>query len=198
MGLDQNTFVITNAAFTKTVGGKSVVYFPSATRAGKESVGLKLKPSQGLVAVPAVAVDDYVTKHAIKKVDVMLVDTEGNDANVLYGAAKTLEVHKPSYVIFEYHRVLPWRTMRLKNVIDYMDRMNYDCYWAHDKAMLFQITKCWNNFYSTHIWSNIACHNRDDKLLTEIMQRFAKESVGRTESSVSSTLSRIAVTARTS
>ena len=60
--------------------------------------------TKGLVPVPAISVDKYVANFAVEKVDILLIDTEGNDANVLYGASRTLRAHKPFYVIFEYHK----------------------------------------------------------------------------------------------
>ena len=157
-------------------GTKPFVYFPKDSRPGKESIGLREMRTKGLVPVPAISVDKYVANFAVEKVDILLIDTEGNDANVLYGASRTLRAHKPFYVIFEYHKVLPWRLMKLKSLIDYMDDMKYECYWAHNKGMLFQITHCWHPHYDTHTWSNIACYHRSDKLMADIMRHISRES----------------------
>ena len=76
----------------------------------------------------------------------ILVDTEGNDAPVLFGAATTLATGLCEYVEFEYSDRGAWATTRLQQVVDYMGRFGFDCFWAGRKK-LWRVTGCFDRSY---------------------------------------------------
>ena len=111
--------------------------------------------------VEVLTVDGLVEKYKLSQVDVLKVDTEGNDPLVLIGAVKTLARMRPSYVAFENHGVGHWKVYALKDVIDYLDGLRYDCFWAANSGELIRLTSCWAEEYSKYKrWSNVVCHHR--------------------------------------
>ena len=131
--------------------------FPNA-RAGTENLGLDIEGQRKSVMVNVTTVDQLFGK---TKVDMLLVDTEGNDPLVLLGASKVLR--RVSYLEFENHGVGEWKTFKLRTIIDYLDNFDFDCWWATESGTLVRITRCWHKDYaSVKTWSNIACAKRFD------------------------------------
>ena len=91
--------------------------------------------------------------------DIMTVDTEGSDALVLLGAAKTLASGHVGYLEFEYHAIGPWARRALSDVIAYLDNLAFDCWWA-GQGQTFRITGCWDSSYEQHEWANVVCAHR--------------------------------------
>ena len=102
---------------------------------------------------------------ALDKVDILSIDTEGTDPHVIFAGTETLK--KTRYLEFEVHRDLegtPWATTTLQSVIEFLDNLQFDCFWASGKGELFKITQCWNEQYEadSHCWSNVVCVKRGD------------------------------------
>mmetsp|Transcript_43834 Transcript_43834/g.99082 ORF Transcript_43834/g.99082 Transcript_43834/m.99082 type:complete len:351 (-) Transcript_43834:199-1251(-) len=118
------------------------------------------------VQVTSTTVDEIIAQNMNGAPPYLLsVDTEGFDALVLRGAARTLASGQVGYVEFEYHRLQPWFRMRLRDTIAELDAFGYDCYWAQPR--LVRITGCfpWHKFEAmtqTHMWSNVVCARRKD------------------------------------
>ena len=158
----------------------STVKFPKIA-AGQENIGIGMTENPNLRTerysefhqTPVITVDDFVRKESIARLDVLKIDTEGNDAAVLIGASMTLLSLKPSYVQFENHGVGKWKTFDLKDSIDMLDAMEYECFWSTNSGKLIQVTNCWHESYSEFkIWSNIACYHRSDRTLKRIMDAY--------------------------
>ena len=158
----------------------NTVKFPKIT-AGQENIGIGMTENPNLKTerysefhqTPAITVDEFVRKESITRLDVLKIDTEGNDAAVLIGASMTLLSLKPSYVQFENHGVGKWKTFDLKDSIDMLDAMEYECFWSTNSGKLIQVTNCWHESYSEFkIWSNIACYHRSDRTLKRIMDAY--------------------------
>lgn len=159
----------------------STVKFPKIT-AGQENIGIGMTANPNLKTqtysefhqTPVITVDEFVRKeNMLEGLDVVKIDTEGNDAAVLIGASKTLMSLKPSYVQFENHGVGKWKTFDLKDSIDMLDAMEYECFWSTNSGKLIQVTNCWHESYSKFkIWSNIACYHRSDRTLKRIMDKY--------------------------
>jgi len=147
----------------------------SPLEAGTEYVGIDNLPLGNMTyQVRAASIDMFILHQEIEEIDMLKIDTEGNDPRVLLGAAKTLSEMKPSYVSFENHEMGRWATFDLKDIIDYLDNLSYDCYWATKFGTLVKITCCWSTEYGHWKgWSNIACVHRDDKLLQSIFEKHA-------------------------
>ena len=69
--------------------------------------------------VDQVAIDGYVEKHKLVP-DLIKIDTEGNDFNVLQGAAKTLRSQRP-LIVFE-----SWRGEERRAVCSFLQQRLYD------------------------------------------------------------------------
>ena len=116
--------------------------------------------------------DKFVQAHSIIRMDVLKIDTEGNDALVLLGAIKTLAFMRPSYVTFEHHRIGHWAKHDLKDTIDLLDGLSYTCYWATKHAKLYRITSCWDDSFNKKHWSNVACYSRFNTYLKGVMEKY--------------------------
>lgn len=146
----------------------------SPLEAGTESVGIDTQ-SLGNVTyqVRATSIDMFMLHQKVEEINMLRIDTEGNDPRVLLGASNTLSKMKPSYVSFENHAMGRWATFDLKDIIDYLDNLSYDCYWATTLGTLVKITCCWSSEYGQwKDWSNLACAHRDDKLLHSIFEKY--------------------------
>lgn len=77
-------------------------------RPGKEafnSIGRPLRPEDQIVGVervPAIALDDYIRQHGIKRVDLMKVDVEGAELLVLRGARQLLADNAAPAMVIEF------------------------------------------------------------------------------------------------
>jgi len=152
----------------------STIKFPFI-KPGTENVGIGTSHDKfkHFYDVQVTTVDEFVSEKKINQVDVLKIDTEGNDALVLTGAVKTLVLMKPSYLMFENHKVGHWATVKLKDVIDFLDAVDYDCFWATNSDKLIRITGCWASAYDIKKkWSNIACHHRYRDDLRLIMNKY--------------------------
>mmetsp|Transcript_15111 Transcript_15111/g.37135 ORF Transcript_15111/g.37135 Transcript_15111/m.37135 type:complete len:360 (-) Transcript_15111:320-1399(-) len=144
--------------------------------AGKESVGLGTDHSRygNFYDVEVINVDYLVRQQRLERVDVLKVDTEGNDPLVLIGAVNTLTTLKPSYLQFENHGVGHWKTFDLKDVIDLLDGMSYTCFWATNSNKLIRITWCWSPYYNlVKRWSNVVCYHRSNASLRGTMEKYS-------------------------
>ncbi len=94
--------------------------------------------------------------HQDAVVDILMIDTEGNDPQVLQGARELLRGHQVRVVLFEYHRTGQWETQKLGPVISQLDADGYCCYWQGQER-LWPITGCWDDLYEFHNWSNVLC-----------------------------------------
>lgn len=124
---------------------------------GIESIGIELNrgcKNCSMVDVPLMVMDRFVAQEGLPRVDILSIDTEGNDPRVLYGAAKTLE--HVQYVEFEYCEAGAWRNSTLEEVVGWLRGKGFVCYWIGAKR-LWRITDCWHLKYETHRWSNVGC-----------------------------------------
>lgn len=94
-------------------------------------------------------------------VDILMIDVEGYDPLALKGAHGLLSGNDVRCVIFEYHKIGPWQTHKLENIINTLDRYGYDCYFQ-GQGRLWQITNCWDAGYEFRDWSNVMCVLRKD------------------------------------
>jgi len=118
----------------------------------------------GTVDVPAKTVDDLVEEYKFPRVDVLIVDTEGHDPAVLFGASKALESTR--YVQFEVHRDIvntAWANTTLFSVVQYLSNKGMDCYIAGNDGRTPSLTRCWNPQQEAPGMKNVVCVNRRDK-----------------------------------
>jgi len=134
---------------------------PSATP-GTENLGLAHTAGRSdNVNVTVHTIDELFQT---SKVDMLLIDTEGNDPLALLGAPVVLQT--VSYLEFENHGVGEWKTFKLRTIIDYLDNLDFDCWWTLNNGGLVRITRCWHEDYAGNAfktWSNIGCAKRNDR-----------------------------------
>ena len=96
------------------------------------------------------------------EIDILMIDTEGNDALVLAGAHDILSRRLVRCVIFEYHYFGQWEFKLLKDSVDALDGHGYDC-WFQGQRRLWSLSHgCWHALYEFKGWSNVMCVRRGD------------------------------------
>ncbi len=105
----------------------SVIRFYEEPAAGGRSSSVRewtSSPKQREVEV--VTIDGLMHRLGWETLNFLKIDTEGYDANVLFGAEKVLQAGKIDIVQFEYNR--PWRQAggTLGGVIEFLDAAGYD------------------------------------------------------------------------
>lgn len=176
---------VVRAAVTSTVG---TTKFAQA-RAGFERSGLA--PNADVLAtiggggsgdVNVTTLDDMLllSLEALDKeggeggvIDVLSIDTEGNDARVIFGAVGILGQRRVRYLEFEYHENAKWATSNLEDVADLLDQFGFDCYFPGNKGQLWRLTGCWDESYDKRAWSNVACVHRGEVKLAGFMEAHA-------------------------
>jgi len=106
--------------------------------------------------------------HATDKIDILHIDTEGNDAEVLKTTTSLLKHHKVRALIFEYHGFLPWGQTKLSGVVKELATYNMECYFLGQNRMWPISGTCWHEQYEFHHWSNVMCILRTDPWLQAV------------------------------
>jgi FkbM family methyltransferase len=128
---------------------------------GFEAFGLGSDTSLGTHLVNVSTVDELVDEHELQSIDILSIDTEGNDMRVIFGAVHSLS--KVRLLEFEYHGVNRWQYSDLQDLVDLLDQFNFDCYWPLNDGRLLRLTECWDDsYYAKRSWSNVVCCNRDE------------------------------------
>jgi FkbM family methyltransferase len=156
----------------------SYVKFPTANgKSGIEKYGIHSlatnKKEVDFYEVKLTSVDKFVRDEGIVNVDILKIDTEGNDSLVLLGSIHTISTLRPSYITFENHGIGHWKKASLEETIDLLNGLAYTCFWSTYDGHLIRITSCWDSSYEYKEWSNVACYNRSDKEFAEIMESYA-------------------------
>lgn len=160
----------------------STLKFPEVGKSGIETYGIhnayehvasKEREQGKFYEVKLTSVDKFVLDEGISQVDILKIDTEGNDALVLLGSVRTLSNLHPRFITFENHGIGHWKKSSLKETIDLLDGLSYTCFWAMYDGFLIRITNCWDSSYEYKGWSNIACYNRNYKKSAIILESYA-------------------------
>ena len=127
---------------------------PREARLGVENMGIA-KASSDTIDVPMVSVDGLISMfHWNSTIDLLSIDTEGNDALVLEGARKGLKARQIRIVEFEYHKMGEWRNRRLNDTVTELMTFGYTCFWQGNRKFSQYEIHCSNEF---HAWSNLVC-----------------------------------------
>jgi FkbM family methyltransferase len=163
---DSESFTIIQAAASAPGAHNDTTAFQDAY-AGDENRGLKdsILESHSMLEspIPLTTVDALARDNGLGHVDVLTIDTEGADADVLKGAANTL--NSVRYLEFEVHRDIPdtsWFRTSLQSVMEDLDAKQFDCFWAGNNGKLMSVLKCWLDEFETGMWSNVVCAKRGD------------------------------------
>jgi hypothetical protein len=71
----------------------------------------------------------------------------------------------------EYNWKNPWGRQKLLSAMEYLESFGFVCYWAGNKGHVWRITSCWQDSYSMHFWSNVACVNGRDETVRSMAER---------------------------
>lgn len=140
---------------------------------GTESCGVEGSSlDQGRVDIPATSIGSWADSKGIDIIDVLVTDTEGNDAPVLQGAAKMLSEGRIRLLQFEYHKIGKWKDSLLENVVDTLDGYGYDCFLLGHKDKALRLTGCWASAYEFKHWSNVMYIDRREEALLATLSSF--------------------------
>ena len=140
-----------------------VALFPNFLLPGVEHLGLGNIGASGSQAIPVnvTNVDQLLADEGLDIVDLLSIDAEGYDGRVLLGAAQSLASGKIRMLEFEYGKTGPWKTLDLSMIVEYLDVLQYDCFWMGDGGELWRLTGCWMAGYKDKAdWSNVVCVHR--------------------------------------
>lgn len=151
---------------------KGTSHMPAGLPPGSEAFGI----GSGTVPVPVTTVDDLAAGPGLGSVDVLQIDAEGWDAAVLRGAEKVLQ--NVRLLKFEVHQDVvgsPWSNTTLLSVIEHLDGLGLDCFWAARSGSLPRLTGCWTESeerqFHPLFWTNVNCLRRGDPLHDLALQR---------------------------
>ena len=142
--------------------------------AGFEAAGIGSPTLGPTDRVPLITVDGLTEKYGLESIDILSIDTEGNDMPVILGALRTLPIVK--YLEFEYHSVNSWANSDLQDLIELLDEFGFECFWGGNDGQLWRLTGCWHDFYyAQRHWSNVVCSSRSQTELHETMLEQAQK-----------------------
>ena len=128
---------------------------PPTREANMKQKTRNAKPTIPLNSVPKAHNTD-------RMIDILHIDTEGNDCEVLKTATETLKAQRVRALIFEYHRLGPWGSTKLKDVVESIAQNNMECFFMGQNRLWPISGKCWDPQYEFHEWSNVMCILRSD------------------------------------
>ena len=186
-GYDQRRLSVANGAFTSHedfAARNGSAWFPAGDEyAGSEVQGIATGPTASSQedagkyrAVPLMVLDRHVREHGVRHIDILGIDTEGNDPLVLDGARDTLASGIVRYLEFEYHFQGAWATTRLGDVVQRLDGLGFVCYWI-GRGRLWRISGCWHPAYEFHHWSNVGCVHESQTEWYAVMEGLFKKTL---------------------
>jgi len=142
---------------------------------GRENVGFhseKKYPNATTTTVQVITLETFVQQENVTMIDYLSIDSEGHDMQVILGGIDLFASQSVRFFEFEHHADGRWGTSGLRDLIELLDSMGYDCYWSlwHSLA---RITGCWSDKYLEKMWSNIVCINRGDEKTHAMMESMA-------------------------
>ena len=126
---------------------------PKVYESGVEHEGV----SEIGIPIPIITVDAlHSIFHLPSTVDVLSIDTEGNDPLVLEGAMEGIKRKAYRVIEFEYHGVGAWKRHSLNETVrSKLTAYGYRCFWQGNDGSLSEFDFTCN--YEFHGWSNIVC-----------------------------------------
>ncbi|XRB17817.1 glycosyltransferase family 4 protein [Pseudoscourfieldia marina] len=99
--------------------------------------------------------DDLCKKVNVKKIDLLKIDVEGHDPIVIYSGESCLQ--NVETVVFEYHGIGAWQTHSLKDLVKWLSKRHFRCYYLGRNDVLVEISECWQDAFERKEWSNVMC-----------------------------------------
>ena len=88
--------------------------------------------------VDVVRLDDIVSAAGLDAVDIISIDTEGNELFVLIGATEAIDKHKPDILLKVNWGNLNQLDVYINNLTDYLELLGYEGHWVGAEDMLFR------------------------------------------------------------
>lgn len=112
-------------------------------------------------------------------IDLLFVDIEGYDWQALGQGGADWTLRHTRYLEFEYHGVGAWKEDLLSTAVQTLDDIfGFTCYWS-GRGELIRLSKCFQPYMEFHMWSNVACVNRElNPHLAAQMEMLYTESLG--------------------
>jgi len=128
-----------------------------------------------IIDVQLTTVDEFLQDQGLKMVDIMKIDTEGNDPRVLFGAKNSFQESRVRVVTFEIIETETgaWRYHSVTEMVDYMFQLGYVCYLI--SMEVHRITGCWNDIMErSKGWSNAVCAStKSAPKVVEVFDRYS-------------------------
>eukprot|EP00184_Porphyridium_aerugineum_P003936 CAMPEP_0184706698 /NCGR_PEP_ID=MMETSP0313-20130426/36893_1 /TAXON_ID=2792 /ORGANISM="Porphyridium aerugineum, Strain SAG 1380-2" /LENGTH=253 /DNA_ID=CAMNT_0027168257 /DNA_START=179 /DNA_END=940 /DNA_ORIENTATION=+ len=150
-------------------------YFPHVVP-GDEVGGIHQERDDDNDEVDQITIDKLVESENLNVIDLLSIDTEGNDVPVLLGSIMTLATKTVRVIEFEYHNIGRWVYARLEELLDLLDNLGFDCYWQNANGDLLRLTGCYDEIMTEpdfKTWSNVFCVNRREKRLASFVESYA-------------------------
>lgn len=169
LGWDARGFVVTHAAIGKEDG---IAPFPADATAGVENIGLDNGCGSGKCEdVNVYSLDTYMSRHVEGNgngpIHYLSIDVEGYDYDVIIGGLNDT-IDRVNYLEFEYNWMGSWKGQSLQEAIELLDLKGFTCYWPGTAGKIWRITGCWMGHYNIHMWSNVACINRNSQDMVSV------------------------------
>ena len=112
-------------------------------------------------------------------IDLLFVDIEGYDWQALGQGGADWTLRHTRYLEFEYHGQGAWKRDLLSTAVQTLDdTFGFTCYWS-GRGELIRLSKCFQPYMEFHMWSNVACVNRElNPHLAAQMEMLYTESLG--------------------
>ena len=148
------------AAAAGSVDGSVVRFYEEPAAGARSSSVREWTSSAAQREVEVVTIDGLMHRLGWDTVNFLKVDTEGYDANVLFGAANVLQERKIDIVQFEYNR--PWRQAgrTLGGVIEFLNAAGYDVHTLRSYGVEPYDYSTFGEFFS---YTNFVAINRTSK-----------------------------------
>jgi FkbM family methyltransferase len=97
-GLASRVEIVERALWDRS--GQTITF---AERAG-QATSVSVQETDAKLEIETIAIDDYVERAGLERVDFLKLDIEGSELDALRGAERTLRAHRPRLAISAYHR----------------------------------------------------------------------------------------------
>lgn len=143
-------------ALSDTGSRREIIYYSEypgmSTLHPRRDVEKMLDMSPSTMTIQTERLDVFAKQNNIKAIQILKIDTEGNEWNVLKGAEKLLKAGKISFIQFEYSGCYLDSKTTLKQVYDYLTNFGYSIYRITPQGLV-AITK-WKPQLENYTYSN--------------------------------------------
>jgi len=121
-------------------------------------------PHWNKISVPTRSLDSFTKEHNINHIDFAKIDTEGAEANILYGGKNMVSNQNISCIQFEYGGCYPDANKTLYEVYQYLTAFGYKIYRIIDDGLIY--INEWNNKIENSLYSNYLAHSCNIELIS--------------------------------